>query len=177
MTSYLNKQETWKLECLLKKKIIKSQLQEKRLQRENIQKQEKEKIKEEIIQKKQIDEENKRPKTYKDAALLSFRRERTEVDRKLFVGKLKFNDLKGKETLLFTRKSIIKQMLTSFGEVEEFRCFWEKEYIFVIYKKPESATAAYKSLMDFNQKKQLCTKFQQDKLSQPKTNFYVRWPN
>ena len=180
MTSFLDKNEKYHLECLLKRHIKKSQIRKTR--EENTVEQRKEleiknqKKNEELLQK-QLEKEKLAPKTYLEAAKRSQNKITTnEKGRKLFVGKIKFNDLRGKEGLIFTRKLLIQQIFESFGEIESFRCCWERDYIFVVYKETNAASLAYDNLSDFNKKKAIIAKFKQDSISVPNSNFYVRWP-
>ena len=174
VTDLLTPNELRRLEKLQTRITAKRKVREKRLQAEHlttIKNLEKKEDKPEPV-------DNVPRKTYKQAAMSRIGQNESEVGRKLFVGKLKFIDLRGKESLLYTRQEIVKSILKSFGEVEEFRCFWAREFLFVLYCDQSSANRALSATNSFSKRESLIREFgNNDKLSNPKPNFYVRLPS
>ena len=97
-----------------------------------------------------------------------------ELGRKLFVGKMKLDDLNNPTTIAL-RKSSMEYIFLTFGPAI-FRHHWERNYFFVIYDKKEDAEKAFSSLSVYENRVKLVDRFKHDNISAPKPNFYVRWP-
>jgi hypothetical protein len=70
-----------------------------------------------------------------------------------------------------------------FGDVESVRTHWDKGYLFVVYKEPESALQMFQQLQHYEGRKQYVKilktelqEIQKPTFVSPKADFYVRWP-
>eukprot|EP00008_Paramoeba_atlantica_P015609 CAMPEP_0201476018 /NCGR_PEP_ID=MMETSP0151_2-20130828/1318_1 /ASSEMBLY_ACC=CAM_ASM_000257 /TAXON_ID=200890 /ORGANISM="Paramoeba atlantica, Strain 621/1 / CCAP 1560/9" /LENGTH=233 /DNA_ID=CAMNT_0047856277 /DNA_START=239 /DNA_END=940 /DNA_ORIENTATION=+ len=115
----------------------------------------------------------------------------TAPGRKIFVGKVVFDDLEKKFKLnppmlkqhIQMRKKAFERIFSKFGEVENFQWVEEKTCFFVTYEDSSVAQTVVETLADFNTRKdyiQKEKKFLEQKhlpvLVAPRFSYYVRWP-
>mmetsp|Transcript_108 Transcript_108/g.129 ORF Transcript_108/g.129 Transcript_108/m.129 type:complete len:572 (-) Transcript_108:91-1806(-) len=138
-------------------------------------------------QKKQV----KLAKKAKKEAFLAQREkilaeDKAEKGRKLFVGKLRFDDIVSankdnaflRDSLIEKRKELYRVIFRQYGLVERFKEGWESGHFFVVFYSLADAAKAAAGLSSFEGRKSACEQLQNlgDKAALPKPNFYVRWP-
>jgi hypothetical protein len=103
--------------------------------------------------------------------------------RKIFVGKIRFKDLivkgKPKQELIEKRKSIFESLFHSYGAVEEFKPFWDKDHIFVVYTHVSDAERVISELSNYEKRKEKMNYYKllsKNSPAVPSATFYVRWP-
>ena len=116
--------------------------------------------------------------------------DKEEEGRKVFVGKLSFEDINSasldpftKRHLIERRKSELMTILKSYGDFEKIKENWEKQFLFVIYNDSQAAEKAVADLSQFPVKKKIIAEIRKNlkstatnPLAAPPPNFYVRWP-
>lgn len=78
------------------------------------------------------------------------------------------------------RKAMITSIFRRFGDVTDFKPDWDKGFIHVTYKNPQSAKSAVKSLSDFSTRAAVIRSLSESfptfrKEHYPSPSFYVRW--
>eukprot|EP00011_Vannellida_sp_DIVA3-517-6-12_P013534 CAMPEP_0114628606 /NCGR_PEP_ID=MMETSP0168-20121206/12915_1 /TAXON_ID=95228 ORGANISM="Vannella sp., Strain DIVA3 517/6/12" /NCGR_SAMPLE_ID=MMETSP0168 /ASSEMBLY_ACC=CAM_ASM_000044 /LENGTH=583 /DNA_ID=CAMNT_0001840009 /DNA_START=14 /DNA_END=1765 /DNA_ORIENTATION=- len=109
-----------------------------------------------------------------------------EKGKKLFVGKLRFDDIKEKhkdnpyqaETLAEKRKELYRVIFRQFGLVERFKEHWDSGHFFVVFCCRIDAEAAISALSTLEGRKSACALLHHvdGASAQPSPHFYVRWP-
>jgi len=79
-------------------------------------------------------------------------REKAKQDRdskKIFISGINFSDLENKQDKVSAlnkteeRKKWMQRLLESFGPIQQLLTFWDKQYLFVIYKHQKDALKAF----------------------------------
>lgn len=112
--------------------------------------------------------------------------DKAEKGRKLFVGKLRFDDIVSankdneflRDSLIEKRKELYRVIFRQFGLVERFKESWDSGHFFVVFYSLADAAKAAATLNTFEGRKSACAELQNlgDKAAVPRPNFYVRWP-
>jgi hypothetical protein len=144
-----------------------------------------------LKERQKIDAE-KRRRAFIENREAILQEENATAGRKIFVGKIKFDDihnhpdltsLERKQQAVDKRCELIINILKSFGAVANIKDSWDDGFLFVTYESQSSAIAAINDLCNFETRRSLCnqaaqrlhlTGFTSDIAPHP--TFYVRWP-